>query len=233
MALREFTDERGRRWRVWDIVPDQLHSSTRLEDYMQGFLDGWLAFETLDGAERARLTPFPTHWAEAGDEELRTLLARAERPHRRERSSGASTDARASGATGELITGEPINDTESSGVWSGDSWRALSALPAERGPSAPPGTIRTFRYPGGRFWSVYEYVIELPVSGAPGALRPRLVLRFTSGMRSLDLLAWPAEWFTHSDEELAELLWRAFPRDPFAPVAGPLRRRRSDRSAPV
>ena len=82
MALREFTDERGRRWRAWDIVPDQLHPTTRLEDYMQGFLDGWLAFETVDGAERARLTPVPIRWAEGSDEELRSLLARAERGYR-------------------------------------------------------------------------------------------------------------------------------------------------------
>jgi hypothetical protein len=221
MALREFSDEHGRRWRAWDILPDQLHPSTRVEDYMQGFVDGWLAFESIDGAERARLTPVPIRWHEGSEEQMRALLARAERggPRRprASRSGGADAGDAASRPTGERGESE----------WSG-SWPALSA---ERGLSAPPGTMRTFRYPGGRFWSVYEHVAELPSPGAAGATRPRVVLRFTSGSRALDLLAWPADWFEHSDEELAELLWRAFPRSAAASAPDAPRRRRGDRPA--
>jgi hypothetical protein len=218
MGLREFTDEDGRRWRAWDIVPDQMHPATRHEDYMQGFLDGWLAFETMDGAERARLTPVPIRWDEGSEEQLRELLERAERagPRSRRRTSGARE-------RGEEGAPRPAGASPS-GEWSG-SW---PALPAERGPSAPIGTIRTFRYPGGRFWTVYEQVTELPSPGSSGVVRPRVVLRFTSGARSLDLLAWPAEWFRHRDDELAELLWRAFPRDPSSRTTGPYRRRRAD-----
>ena len=224
MALREFTDERGRRWRAWDIVPDQMHPTTRLEDYMQGFLDGWLAFETLDGAERARLTPVPINWAETSEDELRALLARAEHAGARARPSSTTDNLPRGGALFR-----PTRRSARGGEWSG-SW---PALPAERGFSAPLGTIRTFRYPGGRFWSAYEHVVELPTPGAAGALRPRVVLRFASGMRSLDLIAWPRDWHEHSDDGLAELLWRAFPRDSSASATGTFRRRRSDRSAPA
>jgi hypothetical protein len=221
MALREFTDEDGRRWRAWDILPDQMHPSTRVEDYMQGFLDGWIAFESIDGTERARLTPVPIRWDEGSEEQLRALLARAERAgHRRRRAA-----KRGSAAPGEGSARPEGGQGE--GDWSG-SW---PALPAERRLSAPPGTMRTFRYPGGRFWSAYEHVAELPAPGAAGAMRPRVVLRFSSGSRALDLLAWPAEWFEHTDEELAELLWRAFPRESAEPAAGTPRRRRGDRPA--
>jgi hypothetical protein len=222
MGLREFTDEEGRRWRAWDIVPDQMHPATRHEDYMQGFLDGWLAFETLDGSERARLTPVPIRWEEGSEEQLRALLARAERAGPRPRRPRPSSRER-----GEEEEATRPTAATAGGEWSGN-W---PALPAERGPSAPAGTIRTFRYPGGRFWTVYEHVTELPAPGATGVMRPRVVLRFTSGARSLDLLAWPADWYRHSDGELAELLWRAFPRDPSSHPTGPHRRRRSDRAA--
>jgi hypothetical protein len=227
MGLREFVDEDGRRWRAWDIVPDQMHPATRHEDYMQGFLDGWLAFETLDGADRARLTPVPIRWEQGSEEELRALLARAERAGPRPRRSSSAARERGEEKEGPAKTeapGAPAG-APAGGEWSG-SW---PALPAERGPSAPVGTIRTFRYPGGRFWTAYEHITELPSPGSPGLLRPRVVLRFTSGTRALDLLAWPADWFRHADDELAELLWRAFPRDPKSKPAGPHRRRRADR----
>jgi hypothetical protein len=76
-------------------------------------------------------------------------------------------------------------------------------------------------------WTVAEQYIQLrDRMGTP--LGARTVLRFTSGMRSLDLHAWPAEWRSYSDEELADLLARAFPRDRNAPTSGSFRRRRSD-----
>src|SRR5687767_10377339 len=106
MALREFTDDDGRRWRAWDILPDQLHPSTRVEDYMQGFVDGWLAFESIDGTERARLTPVPIRWHEGSEEQVRELLARAERAGPRGRrvstggAPGGETPARPVGPRG-------------------------------------------------------------------------------------------------------------------------------------
>jgi hypothetical protein len=61
MAVREFTDSRGREWRVWDVTPEHMHPVTRSEDYMAGYQDGWLAFES--GAEKRRLeAPYPADW---------------------------------------------------------------------------------------------------------------------------------------------------------------------------
>ena len=92
--------------------------------------------------------------------------------------------------------------------------------------AAPRNPVRTFRFPGGRYWTVTEY---LP--GTAGGLdhhddgAPR-VLRFMSGARSLDLSSWPADWASKTDTALAELLTRSFPRhsDPSESTA---QRRRS------
>lgn len=63
MALREFTDERGRQWIVWD-------TSSSLG--IAPFPGSWLTFEATDG-ERRRLTPVPDApggWANASEGEL-------------------------------------------------------------------------------------------------------------------------------------------------------------------
>ncbi|NUQ19705.1 MAG: hypothetical protein HOQ09_01970 [Gemmatimonadaceae bacterium] len=59
MPLREFNDRAGRAWRAWDVSAETLHPSTRAEDYMRDFLSGWLAFESVDGTAKCRLTPIP------------------------------------------------------------------------------------------------------------------------------------------------------------------------------
>ncbi len=168
MALREFTDHAGVAWRVWDITPESTHRATRLEDYLQGFLDGWLVFETIAGTEKRRLYPLPAHWEAVADDELENLLQKAAPVGRME----AAGDA-------DSLEGETLR--------------------------------RTFSYPGGAAWTV----AETPVVFRDGEGRPvetLTVLRFSSGTRHLDLLAWPRNWPRRSDEELAELLWRAFPR---------------------
>jgi hypothetical protein len=202
MALRELTDRSGVVWKVWDITPDQLHPSSRAGDYLQGYLDGWLVFESVDGTEKRRLYPVPADWQEASDVELERLCERAEPV----RGGGASARRR------EVTPPDPRAEPRG------------SPRVTER-----PGT-RTFLYPGGRVWAVAEQYIQLrDRMGAP--LDARTVLRFTSGMRSLDLHAWPSDWMSYSDEELAELLSRAFPRDRDAPTSGSYRRRRSDQRA--
>jgi hypothetical protein len=104
---------------------------------------------------------------------------------------------------------------------------ARSETPArERRPAAAadtPPTIRTFRYPNGRYWTVNEQPSETTM-GEPQ--RPHL--RFTSGARALETRAWPSEWTRMSEEELAELLYRSFPRDPSPGNPTSLRRRRGD-----
>lgn len=78
MAMRDLTDSTGTQWLVWDIRPEESHPITRFEDYLQGFLDGWLVFETPDGRQRRRLHPIPKGWAELPDAELHLLLDRAQ-----------------------------------------------------------------------------------------------------------------------------------------------------------
>lgn len=70
MALREFVDAAGRRWRVWETIPTR---GTGLGE----FGNGWLTFD--DGAERRRLAPVPEGWPRFSDERLESL-ARIAKP---------------------------------------------------------------------------------------------------------------------------------------------------------
>ncbi len=78
MALREFTDPNGVAWKVWDVLPERLHPVTRAEDFLQGYLEGWLVFESADGEQKCRLYPVPANWTELPDEELERLRRSAE-----------------------------------------------------------------------------------------------------------------------------------------------------------
>ena len=82
MPLRTFTDARGVEWRVWDTLPEKLVSNT-----LEG---GWLTFERE--GEKRRLAPIPLYWANAPDDDLRALLARA-RPVGGPARSAADADA--------------------------------------------------------------------------------------------------------------------------------------------
>jgi hypothetical protein len=109
--------------------------------------------------------------------------------------------------------------------WAGSPARPASAAsphPAQPGAGSGQPGIRTFRYPTGRYWTVNE----LPVPQSTEQARP--LLRFTSGARSLDTAEWPAGWMRMSDVDLADLLYRSFPRDDSAPNATEYRRRRGD-----
>jgi hypothetical protein len=196
MALREFSDRAGRKWRVWDVTADVIHPATRTEDYMRDYLDGWLAFESIDGLAKCRLTPIPAGWAAAEIEDLERWLREAD-PVRGDRSSGAYGRASAEVAS-----------------------NPLSASNA-RGP------VRTFRFPGGRYWTVTEYQTLAHGEGSEAA-RTQRVLRFMSGARSLDLAPWPADWLHLSDAELAELLTTSFPRHSDSSDSTSPRRRSSD-----
>lgn len=193
MALREFNSSDGRKWSVWDVTPEKMHPGTRSEDYLSDYLEGWLVFESADGESKCRLTPIPQHWETAGSDELSEMLRRAQ----------SVRGERTSGPHGRTATEE-------------------EARP--EGADAPEGRAkaRTFRYPGGRFWTVAEWAKTVR-GGAH-----ETVLRFSSGARSLECTKWPAQWEQFSDEELAELLARTFPRDDSVPNATPFRRRSSD-----
>ena len=75
MAYREFHDDGGRAWTVWDTYPESAHRSSM--DALQG---GWLTFES--GGERRRLIPAPVEWNDESDDRLRewVRLAQTARP---------------------------------------------------------------------------------------------------------------------------------------------------------
>lgn len=76
MAVREFTDTKGREWRVWDVTPEHMHPVTRGEDYMLNLQDGWLAFESA--TEKRRLeAPYPKDWTSVSIPALEALCRRA------------------------------------------------------------------------------------------------------------------------------------------------------------
>jgi len=97
MAIRQFTDNRGRYWVVWEVYPTLAERRRHNAGPPPGVRErrrfvehrprispkmsrGWLAFEASDG-ERRRLAPVPDtppQWEQASDEQLRTWCAIAE-----------------------------------------------------------------------------------------------------------------------------------------------------------
>jgi hypothetical protein len=101
MAVREFTDNWGTEWRVWDVTPEVMHPITRSEDYMQKLQDGWLAFESA--TEKRRLpAPYPVDWTEFDLKHLEQLCQRATPVYRRPQTPG--------GAERALVAGEMERD---------------------------------------------------------------------------------------------------------------------------
>ena len=93
MAVREFTDNRGREWRAWDVAPESLDARIKDEDYLASlYYTGWVAFETKTGSEKRRLFPIPQGWSELPDRELEALLDKAEIVQPRKLDSERRTD---------------------------------------------------------------------------------------------------------------------------------------------
>lgn len=201
MPVREFTDGSGREWRAWDIKPHEIHPVTKAEDYLADcYITGWIVFETLTGDEKRRLCPWPISWVNESEPGLRTLLSMA-----------------------ELV---PPHRVKSQRV-SGADWAAARTVANEmaRNVDQPDITdlqvVRTFTYPGGRFWVVG--VVMRPEDGGPS------VLRFTAGARSIDLTRWRKDWADQPDEVLISMLRRAAPREGSGqPGLGTPRRRWDD-----
>lgn len=74
MAYRDFTDEAGQGWRVWDTYPQKP------EIVAQELKSGWLSFESA--GEKLRLAPVPKGWEEGAETELRGLLQAARKVDR-------------------------------------------------------------------------------------------------------------------------------------------------------
>lgn len=75
--LREFTDDDGIPWRVWDVNPS-LHErlSPRTQRIPLRVPEGWLCFESP--RERRRLHPIPEEWERTDEHDLRRLCAEAQ-----------------------------------------------------------------------------------------------------------------------------------------------------------
>src|ERR671937_397484 len=88
MAVREFTDSKGRHWRVWEVTPEAINPRTKEEDYLAAlYYTGWIVFETREEDDKRRLYPVPKGWNELPEAELEVLLQKAERvPQRKLRS---------------------------------------------------------------------------------------------------------------------------------------------------
>ena len=102
--------------------------------------------------------------------------------------------------------------------------RQGEVLPARtvsgRGPMADMAFVRSFRYPGGRVWTV-------SLTPRPTAPDTR-VLRFSAGARSVDVEDWPRDWADLPDEQLIAILRRAAPRGLLAPLPTEERHRMGD-----
>lgn len=77
MALREFKDERGVHWQVWDTQPtlrvfgEPVAGAHLHEDARQG----WLTFQSA--TQRRRFYQVPESWDALPDDDLRRLLRHA------------------------------------------------------------------------------------------------------------------------------------------------------------
>jgi hypothetical protein len=184
MAVREFSDEQGKTWRVWCILPEAIHPVTRAEDYLADCYQlGWLVFEMTTGAEKRRLCPFPRDWEHVDQEALRSLLAQSEAVRPR-RSSGQTAIDR---EVARNIPAIEVDDAQ-------DEKPDLTDLTV----------VRTFRYPGGRLWSA-AIAPHSDIAVGP-------VLRFTAGARTIDLERYPRDWPDLPDDSLVDLLRHAAPR---------------------
>ena len=77
MGVREFTDDAGRPWRAWPVVPGLSRASSSGRQFLGEFQDGWICFEGLGSSARRRLPYRHSGWANVTDEELQRLLRQA------------------------------------------------------------------------------------------------------------------------------------------------------------
>jgi hypothetical protein len=80
MAVREFTDSNGVKWRVWNTRP------SRGEMLSGEFEHGWLTFESPSSLRRS--TPIPSGWETLSLERLEQLCRAATETRRLSPSSG-------------------------------------------------------------------------------------------------------------------------------------------------
>jgi hypothetical protein len=89
MALRTYTDRKGKEWRVWPVRP-----STGAGTLMASYQGGWLCFERTDGSDRRRLslTQVPPAWEALPEDALDELCGAAEPAGRRSGPAGTPAE---------------------------------------------------------------------------------------------------------------------------------------------
>lgn len=75
MPSRNFTDSKGREWRVWSTTPNWSVGTS------PDHADGWLTFES--GEVLRRLAPIPRNWTDVAVERLELMCRAAEEVVRR------------------------------------------------------------------------------------------------------------------------------------------------------
>lgn len=75
--VREFRTRSGSEWRVWEVRPGAGGRERKLELYPVDYVQGWLAFELLQGEGRKRLPKFAPEWSSVPDTDLEQLLEKA------------------------------------------------------------------------------------------------------------------------------------------------------------
>jgi hypothetical protein len=77
MGVREFTDDEGRPWRAWLVVPGLTKASSNGRQFLGDFQNGWICFEGVDRSARRRLPYRQANWPNISDEELKRLVRQA------------------------------------------------------------------------------------------------------------------------------------------------------------
>lgn len=73
--MRQFRDQQGSVWEVWEVSARVLGSLTHDESLEPELLEGWLCF--LGDDDRRRLTDFPLGWQYLPEHALLKLCERA------------------------------------------------------------------------------------------------------------------------------------------------------------
>ena len=76
-SVREFTDDEGRRWRAWPVVPGLTKASSSGHQFLGDFQNGWICFEGMGTSARRRLPYRQADWPDISDDELKRLIRQA------------------------------------------------------------------------------------------------------------------------------------------------------------
>jgi hypothetical protein len=126
MAYREFTDEDGVFWQVWETRPGDT------ANVRAPFAGGWLTFESTGG--RMRLRPIPPAWENASDQEMANWLRQAAHSGKvTPRDSPSPSEARATDAAN---ASHAANLTSLAASSAADRGQAAGGPPAYSVPAA-------------------------------------------------------------------------------------------------